>query len=96
MGRYTFQHFRDQWIGQVIRNPTLEPMDKLCGIVLAVEYTCEKTGSTCPPIAMIASRVSISQKNVEQAIERLLAEDFLYADGSTDMNRVNRYLLTSE
>jgi len=93
MTNLTFDRFRDQWIGDVIRNNSLEPTQKLIAAILAAKYVCEGTGYTFAPISLIANEAEVSEETVESAIERFQEEGFLRLAGAVGKPEEKCYAL---
>ena len=59
MAGYPFALHRDEWIVEVIQNQSLEPIEKLCAVILIVDHTSQRSGKTLAPISLIAKKAEV-------------------------------------
>ena len=82
MGVLTFQKYRNQWIGEVIRNHSFEPIERQCAVILIVDHACAGTGMTFAPVELIAKKAEVSKAVVERALHRLQEEGMMREVGT--------------
>jgi len=93
MAGYPFALHRDEWIVEVIQNQSLEPIEKLCAVILIVDQTCPGTGLTLAPISLIAQKAAVSEATAELAIGRLQEEGFMREQGTVGTTGEKYYAL---